>query len=426
SGMYQSAADGLRAHGRFVYSPDRPDLPLTVRTPGYPVFLALTRGAADALGVDPVRATVAAQVVVRLLMLAGLALLARRLGLSPIAAAWATVLAALDPVGTAMAGQVLSESLFAALLVLALVVAVRALDRDASSRAQWTASALAGALLAAAVLTRPIGQFLVPLLLLALLVGGAGPWRLRAARGVAALLPIVLLVGPWTLHMVRTTGAPGLSPIAEINLLRYRAAAVVALRDGVDLETARVGLGIDGSPWMRAAEQPGAGLGARWRREAVPILLAHPDLTLRVHAIGFARVLLSPGDGDLAVLFGLVPDDGRGPLGDLRRRAPADYARVWLLARPVAFGLFLGTIALLAAVYLGVARWLLRRIRAPRPPTDVCHLLVLACALALLVLAAGPEGGARFRVPVLPLLTLFAVAGWSRARGGVDADVRTA
>jgi hypothetical protein len=71
----------------------------------------------------------------------------------------------------------------------------------------------------------------------------------------------------------------------------------------------------------------------------------------------------------------------------------------------------------LALVYVGAARGLRLAIRGDRSWWPA-HLLLAGIAIYLVVVPAGPEAYARFRVPVMPLLAVFAGIGWGRVTPG--------
>ena len=53
------------------------------------------------------------------------------------------------------------------------------------------------------------------------------------------LLPAVLILGIWQVRNERVSGSAELSQTKNVKLLMYRAAGVVALRDGISLDAAR-------------------------------------------------------------------------------------------------------------------------------------------------------------------------------------------
>ena len=99
---------------------------------------------------------------------------------------------------------------------------------------------------------------------------------------VLLLLPAVVILGMWQVRNVRVSGSAEFSQIKNVNLLMYRAAGVVALRDGISLEAARDRLqrelerqypDLDGARLLDAEAWRPGGFSApspSWQREPLP------------------------------------------------------------------------------------------------------------------------------------------------------------
>jgi 4-amino-4-deoxy-L-arabinose transferase-like glycosyltransferase len=193
AGEYYLYAHNLRHHG--VYSRDPRGLtenrgsvaPDAVRSPGYPLFIALFMGDA------PPRAVLGrvlfAQAVLSTLA-AGLAyVLFRRL----LGEGWglaAAALTALSPHLVVVSGYLLTETLFLFLL-LAAGLALAALAETPG----WRSGLLLGALLAAASLVRPSLQYFPLVIALWACLRYGRPQGVRAAAAIA--LGFVLVTAPW-------------------------------------------------------------------------------------------------------------------------------------------------------------------------------------------------------------------------------------
>ena len=134
-----------------------------------------------------------------------LGLLGRRLG-GPAIGIGAAALGAVHPLWFQHAGMVVSEALYLPLVVAALLLAVRCLDRPTNQRLAWLGGAL-GLL----VIIRSEAVVLVLVLggLTALLARAR--WRDRAVATVTILMACALVVSPWLVRNVVTLGAPTLS-----------------------------------------------------------------------------------------------------------------------------------------------------------------------------------------------------------------------
>lgn len=165
-----------------------------VRSPGYPAFLILLTRVEPTL--DWARHVFLWQAMLGVLTVFFTLLLAREV-LPDSWALGAAALTAISPHLATITAEILTESLFTCLLVLATWALTKAFRRG--SRA-W--SLAAGALWALAALTRPTAEFLPPLIAAAVFLLP----RLRASRpvAVAMLIAFLLVMTPWSVrnHLV--------------------------------------------------------------------------------------------------------------------------------------------------------------------------------------------------------------------------------
>ncbi len=163
-----------------------------LRPPGYPALLALLLPLA---GMDVARATLIQSALMGLGALAFYAFGRQVLGRHDVGLL-AGLLAALFVPLAAFGSALYAEALFVTLMVLGLT----ALDRAAQAGGRRMALA-AGALLAAATLTRAVGLFCIPLAALLLLVRpsavGHPTAQSRWPLALALLLGAAVLIGPW-------------------------------------------------------------------------------------------------------------------------------------------------------------------------------------------------------------------------------------
>jgi len=170
--------------------------PGALRPPGYPAFVAV----ALALGGGSLRVARVAQIVVALIGIAALFELVRvRFGSR--AAFLSAGLYALHPTLVFYSHLFWSETLVVTLLLLAFLCLER-FDRD--RRPAWLAAA--GVTLGAAVLTRDMLLFFVPVIVAWLWLDPerVGPGRLR--RALLVLVPMAVVIAPW---MARNHAAQG-------------------------------------------------------------------------------------------------------------------------------------------------------------------------------------------------------------------------
>jgi len=375
SNDYLLNAEALLDDGRFWSFPGSGE-PEFERTPGYPLFIA----AIFALSGRSVLAVALVQSVVSVLVAAPMFLLARRLFNEPVGII-AIILLLLDPLSMYFGSLVLTETLATLLIVASTAVIALLVDRGQASMIRWS---MVGFLLAAATYVRP-GQYYLPLLVVALLIWtgrrhGWGTGRTVSAT-VALLLPVLLLVGGWQVRNAEQIGSSRFSGIEAVNMMKYRAAGVVAEREGGDWREVRRELMDRYGP-----EFEGGSTGEYYDRmydKGLEIVLEDPVSLVKVTAAGAWRGAVSfPAN-----------TEGMFERWNLPNLAPIriliDYAMVpvWLLG-------FTGLL------------------RSWRTAVNRAVILTLVIPVAyLFAMSSGPESYARFRVPIMPILWLFAAGG---------------
>ena len=281
--------------------------------------------------------------------------------------------------------MILSETLFTLLLVAAVLALVRLIGAPGLLRAF-----VAGVLIGLAALTRSV-LWPFPLVVAPLVAWWApGPLPRRLAMAALVLVGAGVAIGPWAVRNSRLQGVPVVvDTMGGLNLRmgNYEYTPHDRIWDAISMSGEKSW--IVGIP----ARPPGGGAWTegkkeRWARsEAVHFMVAHPGLTLWRTAIKF---------GDF---WGLDRDFLAGVMQGLFQ--PPEWFAViagaaLLIAYPV----------VIAGALAGI--WL-------APPGDrrvhMMLLLVVAfvCALHCVVFAHP-----RYRLPVMPVLTVYAAAAFTR------------
>ncbi|MCC6175487.1 MAG: glycosyltransferase family 39 protein [Chloroflexi bacterium] len=189
------------------------------RTPAYPAFV----GFAIAAGGEDLRSVVFLQHLLGVAT-AGLTVLLGRLCFPParlgrLVGVVAGLLAALDGALVLVEHSIMTEALFVPLVVGAMTALVAALRHAGGRRSRLALYALAGLLVGAATLTRPVAQALVPLIPLgALLVSRS--WRHTFVASAVGIGAFGLLLLPWlvrsaTEHDAASVGSLGQSLVGR-------------------------------------------------------------------------------------------------------------------------------------------------------------------------------------------------------------------
>jgi hypothetical protein len=342
----------------------KPGVPEVLRTPIYPLLLAL-------FGTRTVPVIVLQHVMNVALAVAIYFFALRRGRFVAIAAA---ILFAIDPPTIHYANKVLTETSFTALLFVVFVIG-----------GQARVPVLHGLLVGLLVLTRPVA--IVYFVVVAILRGR----RRTTAIFVAAALAVPLA---WALRNRIVAGNFTVSVIGANNLLLHRAAGAMAILDegdfDKDLETEQRDLLaeahdiIEQKEHVAAAEDLSEGVRAPYYSAlARRVILEHP--------VAFALLTLRG-------LFVNIFD--------------SDWDSIMIVSRldsrtvELAVDTFVAIVFALAVIGV-VVLWSLDRVLA---------LLIAGTVGYFLLISAGGESEARFRVPVVPQIAIAAACGLEALR----------
>jgi 4-amino-4-deoxy-L-arabinose transferase-like glycosyltransferase len=384
---YMAPARALVDAGRFSVTPTDP-IPMFIRTPGYPAFLAAILWLTDSEWAISLFQALVSLAAVAAVVWVGWRLVGLTAGLA------AGLVVALDPLQFVASGTLLTESPTA--VVLAATAAVGAVVFGVRSPAQLPAAALAalGVLTAVATMLRPTFWF-YPAVIAALLVARLRrlSWRVVVAKLVLFLLPAAVIVGGWQLRNHARVDSWQVSAVPSINLYCDNAAEVEANLSGESLRSVMDRFGCPGEEdldtacdrqagwacWVPDPDAPGQGFD-ELGREAREFLLDHPVQTARVLGEGLASEIAGPGTDTVAHYLDIE-------------------------ASPVLTGvLFVWTAVLWGLAAVGAVVGLRSQHRA-------FWAFVVATVGYVMVTSAGSAAYARFRTPVIPLLALLAAMG---------------
>lgn len=363
------------------------ELPETMRTPGYPLFLA----ACTLLGMGTSEVVILQHLFLAALTL-GIYYLARTLGASKGLGLLACVLYSIDFPSLQGANRVLTEALFTVILFLVGWIAIRWTKEPYDVRPATTA--LAGLLAGLSALIRPISVFYVfPL--------GATLWL--SAKKKRILNPIVLTICflalplGWAFRNQREAGVFALSSITGETLLFWRAAGALAISEKGDFDTLRAFHAerlrkIALERLASAVADAPKGLSHAKKAEAYSelakeILLDHPWETFLLTVRGVGSTLIGGGEMPISKLTGLH----------------LAYARfisvVW------------GSLCLLCFLRGAHALW--------KQNWRAAFFLLMTVGYFVFI-SAGGEAYSRFRVPVVP----FYVVGTAYGIGQILSHLR--
>jgi hypothetical protein len=398
SSAYIELADGLRHECGFAKLSNGNCAGAEVnRTPGYPLFLVVCMRLRIALIVQAI--------FWGLIVLAVGGFVYLNWGLT--AALISSALISIDLPSIVYSAELMTETVFTGSFTLAILLALYAFAKVRTAKSQAYSLLPASALLALALLTRPIGEFglIVPALLVLLM--GRGSWPQKIGLQMLLLsLPGLALVG-WSLRNDMVAGLAAPSSIAATNLFYYRAGGTLAFSSG--------------SGWLNELKTMGSQPRGELTSDAFSIIVHHPVAFAAMTAWSFGYLTVVPVLTPLSHILGLrnafvVQDPGSIRLRDSIARimtsprvAFAAIYRNELDSSPVITILVIGQLLLLFCLWIGFAYGL--SFASLASYQGRCVLIVAATAFLLLLLASGPEATARMRIPAMPFLAIVAGIG---------------
>lgn len=350
--------------------------PDTVRTPGYPIFLAAFLITHLGYG-----GAIAAQKILWIMVVAVTTWACFRLTASAAAAVVAGVITAIDLPALQAANSVLTETLAAVLVGAAVWQAYRSAGDQRTGRA-----AVTGVVSGVAALIRPVAILMSVPLALAIVIAGSRRVRIRAATMLVAASLVVSAA--WIARNYVQAGVATFSSIGNINLLLFRAAGTLAIGDpgGLDANFQRrqaelsvVACDAVVRHFGRDCQSvPIARRATLYDDLAMPIILGSPAATAMQAGRAFVMIMFGGGANMLSSVTGIT----------------GSAARMMAFAYTV-------PLAVLALIGIGYW-WRIDRLAAT---------LMLLTIAYFIVMSLGAEAYSRFRVPFLPLYAMLAGGG---------------
>lgn len=399
---YEKPALALLHGGNFSVDRHHPDQPEVGRTPGYPLFIAVIY----AIFGEAHAPILLVQIIISALTLVPVFLIGKALW-TPRVALFGCALFSLDWVAFLTSQMILSETLFVFLYFVAMLGAVRIMT---SERGLVPWALITGLALAAATLTRPVTLYLIlpfVLWIVVYVLVNRRNYKQTAAIALLVSIPLVAGVMGWQVRNQLVAGTYEISNVKAFNLLNYRAADIIARRDGVGLAEARD---------IVAAMLPQEAASLRkeeYDKEVVALTARlmgeYPGLALKGQVKGTVSLLLVPGEGDFLGYLGFsVP--AQGAFGDLARLDFRAYLDKWLVRYLWHFVIFVCAAGYLLLLYLGSVKGALEAFGS-RDKLIGVHLFIWMVVAYFVLVSGGPEGYSRLRAPVMPLFSLYAGAG---------------
>lgn len=361
--------------------------------PGYPFFIALASGWSTPSFVWTVFWQLLLSSTAALLLVPiGEKVCNKRAGLL---AGW---LYALSPNAGLWALTVMSETVFAILLVVSLWMWL--LAKDGSNLLKYT---LLGLVLGSGAMIRNIGLLLIPVWIILNVLRDVS--RKRYLQAVKTSMTIAtgsaILLIAWGVHNKAVHGEFMVTEEHSRTFYVFNVATVLAAVEDMTRDQAAAIMSTSADP-----------LGI-----TLDLLSEHPIIFAREQGKGVLRSLFGVSSGAWARAFG-YPLEMQGSFQLLGELVSGNLGRVGERVRTLTESSETTTLLILSILGLGhttLQYGLSIGVFAGRK-MDPWTLLILIFTILLLILSPGSVGQARFRVPVEPFLALLAAVGWQNFR----------
>ena len=376
------------------------------------------------------------------------------------------MLQAFSPLAAAASCRILSDSIFAFMLIAAVVLLLRHFRTGG-----WWPLLSAALIMGAACYVRPLGLAFSAVMALVIVCSRRGTGILpvssmgvppmpkeekttgetpveltgkmpvlrpmRLLRTAAFACVVIACIAPWVARNIIVADYWGFSSFATDSMYWYSAAEIEGRRQGKSVEDIRRQFA-DREGWKELHEgwkrfpdfgpppttapcslTPGDLVRYRWDR-ARPIILAHPWDFLDIHLRGDLAFWL-PGAPDALEVMGYT-SGGKGTLDVLHREGIFAATKHYFGDNTTAMVLAGGMVVIMLVRYLGLILCGLWRLRPGMTAAGWLCLLLVVTAWLL----PGPANHPRFRVPVEPILSAAAAIGyiglieWRRRRRTED------
>ena len=353
SSHYIKCANTIIENSSFIHNDDLM-LPELIRTPGYPIFVAIVY---KVFG-NYVTLVIISQIIVSLFSTYIFYLLIKTFFKGHYVPIIGSLVYAFEPINLALNYYVLSETIFQAILLLIMYVGSKIIT---SKKSKSNSFLLLGLLCSVAIHIRPIMLYYpIPMMfgLLFYMHGKKIKFKCIMKDIILFAFPILIIVGGW---MFRNHGLIGkfiFSNMPKINLISYKAPGVLSLKHKISIYDAQKMIYGPIYMWKFAFQNPGSDKFDLWTKNSMNIIYNNPLVFTRVMLKGMFYTLLSPGDGQLRQI--LTKDDiAGGPLGDMFRYNFYKYIKKWIFNHAQLYFAFLYSLIFLIIIHFGLIIFLI-------------------------------------------------------------------
>jgi len=415
TGSYAEAGRNILLHGSFT-ADGVPDL---VRTPGYPLFLAITSLAG-------LPAAAVAQVILSVLTVILVWKLSRAVFIDDRIALIAAWIFAFEPSSIVLSVAQLSDTLFLALYLFSIERLAEFLLRH-----NLRVLAVSGLWLAAATFVRPVTYYLPIALALGLFAVLLRERGLRWKAPAVLLISVLPWIAAWQIRNRVETGYSGFSSVSEINLYFHIAPIILSRAEHTHLTNDQFGYtpfynwnngqSYLYQPYVEAhPEQAGWNQAQRltfMHNEAIHIIRDNFGIYLRYCLTPLFKTVAGPFTSYLDSLLGIYSEQRMRTTGLIDDVGVVRWAILLAKSQPLYMAEKAFFDFVLLGLYLLAARGLFfiaqGVFRSSMQSTCLWMLLGMSLYFLIISAAAGGMGAdARYRLPVMPVVCILAAASF--------------
>ncbi len=391
---YNQIADNIVHHASFSQNSSPPLLPDHSRTTLYPIYISLFKW----VGLGP-SSMIFFQILLSVATTLFVILITYKLVDNWNSALFAGGIIALDFPSIALSNVLLTEAIFTFLLTLSIFCLVLYFKNDSKFQLLFSFSALLGL----TILYRPISVFL-PIFIIPLFFVFLGFKKLKILHSLSiVILTSFLVISPWMYRNQVVFGSPVISTIGYNNLLYYRAAGVISIKESISRpnvveklkEKTRAEFNGD-------IEKDSIGLKKYEARMGSSIILHNLPLYIRNHVISVFNMLFRPIRSTFDLQLGFV-ESGTSLTEWGEEYESSIFSRFFKQTSPLTVFLVVIQLPLLLILWVGFIYGMIYFfVKKKTLPFSLLLILVLYFC----IMSGGPEAWARFRVPIVPFLSI--------------------
>ncbi|MDR1137033.1 MAG: glycosyltransferase family 39 protein [Synergistaceae bacterium] len=401
TGSYAAPASELAKYGTFSAN----GTPEIVRTPGYPLFLAMFIELPQwELWAVTAQCFIAGLVTVLTYKLAK-SLAGIRAG------CFAAFIFAVSPITVTYTTFIITERLTSFFMAVLCAAMFKFLEKP-----RMAPNVLAAAASSCGAFVRPAAMF-VPYCVAAFIIFSCAAKKIRAAR-IAAFVVVFLLISAapirlWEYRNLRVSDYRGFSAISAVNLYFYNAAGVLAKLENKSFYDMQNEMGYYDSDNYKAKHPGQQGLSRgeifnSMAREGREIIKSNPYIYAKVHIQGMLFAVITPGTHTLVRRS--WGENAPGFRSMKHGRSMTSFIMVLIKEMPITFMIFSSSATLLAIVYLFSAAGFMVCGRTRQFETA----FVTLTAAYFILIAGGPAATDRFRDPINFIIAMWAGIGIER------------